>query len=486
MATFRHKTKPYKHQARAFKQYRNRSAFGYLWDVDTGKTWITINELAYHFHHSNITLGVVIAPKGMYHQWLDEWKIHCPTAVVNQVLTHQWVPTSTKKNLTSRRQFDQHIGPKLLVMNAEALSTKKGVDYITNVLKGRTSYMALDESSMFRNPKAKRTKAIVKMGQMAKYKRILTGTPASNSPLNLWSQFRFLDDEIFQSNYFVFRRQFAVLKQQHGRGGHIFDMVVGYRNLDLLEKIITPHCDQQDRELCHDMPPKNYRSITVDLNPEQVKAYRQMVDSFLVDTVDGMAVATMALTQEAKLRQISCGFVYLDTEENVWGESHTAYLIPGTNNRLVALMDLLSMIKGKVIIWADFRQTIGDITKAIVKEYGEESLVVYGTGDRKEKQRLFNESPQCRFFLCNPATGKYGLNLKPALNMVFYTNGYDLEQRIQCEGRMRERKKVLTVWDIVATNTIEEKIRTALINKNKMSKQVMGRTFVEWLTELGE
>jgi SNF2 family DNA or RNA helicase len=481
MPRFTYRSKPYKHQAEDFPKYRNKKHHAYLWDVDTGKTWITIQELAYHFIHKHIDLGIVIAPKGMYHQWLDEWYEHSPISGLNNnkdVVRYQWSSVETLGNKRARKMFKDSKLPKLLVMNAEALSTDKGRKFLEEVMKGRTTYMALDESSMFRNPKAKRTKAICRIGLQATYRRILTGTPASNSPLNLWSQFQFLDSSIFNCNFFYFKQQFAILKQQFARGGHKFFQVLGYRNLDILEKMIAPYCSQREREKCFDMPPKSYRQIEVELTTEQKQAYKEMVEQFIVETETGICTATMALTQNAKLRQISCGFMYLDDPLQCMA---TTYEFPGTDNRLSTLMDLLSMIKGKVIIWADFVHTLEKIEKAICNEYGENAMILYGKGNRSETQQRFNEDKECRFFVSNPATGKYGLNLKPALNMVFYTTSYDLEQRIQCEGRMRERKRKLTVWDIVATGTVEDKIRKSLIGKSKIAKSVMGQQWKEWL-----
>ncbi len=481
-------TKPRKGQGPPFLKYRNKAFHGHLWDVDTGKTWITVNEIAWHFSQGTINGALIIAPKGMYHQWPDEWEKHATQHIQENTFGYLWENKRTQKNIKIQRHVCKMKGQVIVIMNAEALSSIKGRTFAEKFVKSRQGcYMALDESSMFRNHKSKRTKAVLKIGPWCRFRRLLTGTFIANSPLDAFPQMKFLSPSILGpnhgSNYFVFRQHYAVLKPMHV-GQRVFDTVVGYRNLEELQKKIAPYVDYMEAN--KDI---GYKVWETELSKEQWQAYLNMTTSFVLEFKDNLLTAPMRLQQDQILRQISAGFVYLQNEDGplTRRDARNVHMFKD-NARINDLMELLSIIDGKVIIWADYRASIGMIADKLDMslEHGKTSYVTYtgGDSDKKERQRRFNEDKDCRFFLATPQTGKFGLNLFPALHMVFYTTSYDYEARVQCEGRMRERNKKLVVWDIVARGTLEEKIRKALIKKDKMSSVVLGKEWTEWLIEL--
>jgi SNF2 family DNA or RNA helicase len=185
-----------------------------------------------------------------------------------------------------------------------------------------------------------------------------------------------------------------------------------------------------------------------------------------------------ALTQLMRLHQIVCGHVKLDNGE----------VIELPNNRIGELMSVVEETDGKIIIWANYRHDIEAIKLALSKEYGMNSVgMYYGDTDDDERKRVLEEfqkpNSEMRFFVGNPSTGGYGLTLTAAHTMVYYSNSFDLEKRLQSEDRAHRigQTKNVTYIDLIAVGTIDEKIVKALRDKIDIATQVMGEDFKQWL-----
>jgi len=216
---------------------------------------------------------------------------------------------------------------------------------------------------------------------------------------------------------------------------------------------------------------------TITLTEEQEKIYEQMRKEALA-TLNGKTVTTMnALTQLMRLHQITCGHFAADdgTIQEV------------KNNRLNELMDVLDEVEGKAIIWAHYQYDITTIINEIVKGYGPGSVVDYfGLTPQKERdanRKKFQSDPKCRFLVGTPATGGYGLTLTAANTVIYYSNGYDLEKRLQSEDRAHRigQKKAVTYVDILAEETVDEKIVKSLRKKINIASKVMGEELRSWI-----
>ena len=117
---------------------------------------------------------------------------------------------------------------------------------------GKT-FFVVDESSAIKNRSARRTKACLKLSRLAKYRRILTGTPVTQGPLDLWSQMNFLDEYIFQNSFYAYRNAYCVLNRRR-LSSHTFDEVIGYQRLDELQKVIEPYSYRVTKKECLDLP----------------------------------------------------------------------------------------------------------------------------------------------------------------------------------------------------------------------------------------
>jgi SNF2 family DNA or RNA helicase len=338
--------------------------------------------------------------------------------------------------------------------------------------------MAIDESTTIKNPDAIRTKSIVNLGRSAKYRRILTGSPVTKSPLDLYKQCEFLDPCLLDySSYYAFRTRYAVLKTANF-GGRSIQLVVGYRNLDELSKKLESFSYRVLKEDCLDLPDYVFTKRIIQLSSEQKKVYESMKQIALA-AMDGKVMTTAtALVQLMRLHQITCGHFTADDGS----------IKEIKNERLDALIDILREVENKAIIWAHYRYDIHAIIKAVEKEFGKDSYVTYygdtPQGERQNNIKLLQDpNSSVKFLIGTPQTGGYGITLTEANTMIYYSNGYDLEKRTQSEARINRHGQVrkMTYVDIIAEGTVDEKIVKALRKKINIASQVMGEELKDWI-----
>ena len=460
---YKFKTKPYKHQLTALEKSWNKENFAYFMEMGTGKTKVLIDNLAMLYDKGKVDGALIIAPKGVVKTWYEqELPAHLPNHIENKTILWQAnITKSQQEKLDSILENEMLL--HILVMNVEALSTDKGVNFARKFLLSHNTLMAIDESTTIKNPSAKRTKNIILIGKYAKYRRIMTGSPITKNPLDLYSQCEFLDPWLLDfTSYYAFRNRYAEMKTMHIRGRSI-QVVSEFKNLSELSETIKTFSDRVLKEDCLDLPPKTFMKRYVTLTSDQKKIYEQMKKAAMA-VLNGKVTTTMTvLTQLMRLHQITCGHFTADD-----GTSHAV-----ESNRLNELMNVLDETEGKAIIWANYQLSVGEIIQKIIKEYGEDSYVhYYGLTSQEERQdniRKFQNDPKCRFLVGTPQTGGYGITLTQANTVIYYSNGYDLEKRLQSEDRAHRigQNKKVTYIDIIAEDTVDEKIVEALRKKNK-------------------
>ena len=414
----------------------------------------------------------------MYKNWYDqELPTHLPNHIYKKVVLWKSSDKSEKQKKLLNTLFETGLDLHILIMNVEALSTKNGVDFAARFINSHKTMMAVDESTTIKNPEAKRTKNIVSLGVEAKYKRILTGSPVTKSPLDLYKQCEFLDPWLLDHNsYYSFRTRYAVMKTANC-GGRSVEIVVGYRNLGELSDKLKNFSYRVLKDDCLDLPKKTFMKRVVQLTPDQNKVYTQMKKEALAILNGKMITTANALTQLMRLQQITCGHFKADdgTIQEI------------KSNRIDELINVLCEIEGKAVIWAHWQSDVKQIIKAIVDEFGEDSYVdYYGLTPQDERQKnikRFQEDDKCRFFIGTPQTGGYGITLTAASNMVYYSNGYDLEKRQQSEARIDRigQKKPMTYIDIICEDTVDDRIVKALRKKVNIASQVMGEELKAWI-----
>ena len=474
---YKFKTKPYAHQLTALEKSWNKESYAYFMEMGTGKTKVLIDNMAMLYDKGAINGALIVAPKGVIGTWYNqEIPTHLPDHIKNvSVLWQSNINKTQQEKLNTLFETGEDL--HILIMNVEAFSTDKGKTFAAKFLRTHKTLTAIDESTVIKNPKAKRTKNILALADLCKYRRIMTGSPVTKNPLDLYSQCNFLDPFLlnFQS-YFAFRNRYAEMKTLHMHGRQI-QIVNGFKNLSELSDKLKGFSYRVLKEDCLDLPPKIWTKRHITLTPEQAKVYKQMKEQALAVLKGKQVTSVSALTQLMRLHQITCGHFAAD-------DGSVQQI---KNNRLSELMDVLEETEGKAIIWAHYQHDIKNIVKEIEKVHGPGSVVTYyGLTPQDERQdniKQFQSNDEVRFLIGTPATGGYGITLTQANTVIYYSNGYDLEKRLQSEDRAHRigQKKSVTYVDIMAEDTVDEKIVKALRKKINIASEVMGEELKAWI-----
>ena len=377
---YKFKTKPYEHQLKALEKSWASETYALFMEMGTGKSKVLVDNIAMLYDRGAIRGAVIVAPKGVYKNWDQiEFPVHLPDHVEHTKVL--WEPNITKKKQAELDTlFDGKDDLKILIINVEAFSTTKGLDFahsFLNIFLGR-ALIGIDESTTIKNPTAKRTKNILKIKDLAKYRRILTGSPVTKSPLDLYSQCKFLDPyHLGYGSYYAYRARYAHMLERNF-GGRRVQIVGSYRRLPELSQKLEKFSYRVLKEDCLDLPEKVFTKRIVELTKEQDKAYKQLKDTALAILDNGKMMSTVnVMTQLMRLHQVTCGHFKAD-------DGTVTHL---KNNRVDSLMELLEETEGKVIIWANYVEDIKNIVGALKKAYGEASTVEYhGSVDSTHRQ----------------------------------------------------------------------------------------------------
>lgn len=386
-------------------------------------------------------------------------------------------------------------GEKLavLAMNIDGINTPHGYSFAAKFLKHFRTMMVIDESQRIKNIDAKRTAKAIKLGKLAASRRIASGTLiADRGPLDTFAQFEFLAPGaglLGTNSYRAFAAEYAeLLKADHpvmqeikrradrrkpGMGKHTNPPLIKkdelgrpiYRNLEKLQRLMSPYTFRVLKRDCLDLPEKIYQTQYFDLTPAQQRVYEHIKENKRYMRDDGEIDAFTALTVLNKLRQVTSGFIMVEGEATELKES---------GPRLDALEEVVQDTDGKVIVWASFREEIRQIAERLAA-YG---CVQYhggvGPKDREAAIEAFQEG-EARVFIANPAAGGVGLTLTAANTAIYYSCSFSLEDRLQSEDRCHRigTHEPVVYIDLVARDTVDERIAAALQAKEGVATQIL-------------
>ena len=466
MWKYPYKTKPYEHQRNALNESAEKIQWAYFMEMGTGKTKVTIDNMSYLFFQRKITAALIIAPKSVYTIWETEINSHMPDVLKKSIF--KW-NIDKPKDYYKLNEF-QHL--RIFLINVEALSTKRGfeacVDYLT---RNKLNFVVLDESTTIKNKSAKRTKNILGLRKLSHIRRILTGSPITKSPLDLFTQCQFLSPELLGfSSYLAFRNRYAEMTDIPVGSGRFISVPKYYKRLEELEDKLKQFATRIRKDQCLDLKPKVRSKRYIELEGESKKIYDKLRTSALAIVEDSTISFSNKLTEIIKLHQVCNGFTKDDDGR----------MLPLHDQKIKALHEIIEESDGKIIIWANYLWNIHEIIHSLKAKYGEESVVsIFGEVDVKDRKKAvesFQNDSNVRFFVGNPTTGGFGLTLTACNTVVYYSNNYNLEVRMQSEDRahrMGQKGTVLYV-DIVAKNTLDEAIMKSLINKGQIAAKTLG------------
>lgn len=517
----RFKTKPMAHQLAAFNMLEGRTAFALLMEQGTGKTKVIIDDAARCWGEGKIDAVIVFAPNGVHTKWVTiEIPKHMP----------DWCPYiaafysagAGKRHAASIEKLFEHLPAgqprplRILTMNYDSLTTTEGKKLLNRFT---TTFKAMgvgDESQRFKNPKALRTKEIHRVKGRFPLRRIMSGTPVTKAPFDIFGQYYFLDSSILRtSSYTAFKSEysemladdhFLVKKLQRGawqtkngepskRVPQIIardsDGMPQYRNLDKLQRLISKHSYRVLKKDCLDLPDKIYDSIPFEMTSRQAEVYHRMQRERRAE-LSSVIELTLAsgkragLTEEqamlvghelivanklaamAKLQQITCGYLKLED-----GGVVRMFKDVMDNPRNSAMMDVLEDVEGSVLFWAPHRDKIDQIIDCLRLGY-EDSKIIRYDGKVKKTERMQGvddfQSGKARFFVGNPDSAGTGLTLTAAETSFYYSNSFNLEHRLQSEDRNHRIGTTghVRYYDLEAIGTVD---RTIVLS-NHMKKGI--------------
>lgn len=493
MLDFDYKTEPYKHQDEVFKLSRDETDFAFLMGMGTGKSKVGCDTAAWLWARGKIKLLVVIAPNGVHRNWISrEVPAHVPAWT--RYRSAVWASTmkAGEKKLVAKI-FDEGPGLRIVAMNIEAFGsgmTGKAGKFLAQLLNTFPSMICVDESSKIKTPGAKRTKTLTTLGKRAAFRRIMTGTLITNGPLDAFAQMGFLGSQhLGFDNFYTYKHYFAEWERKKSKNrdknGRVieYEDLVCYKNLGELTAKINAVSFRVTKDECLDLPNKVFERRIIRLSPEQSRLYSDIKNKSMYELEHGEKLAVSnILTKMLRLQQVIGGFIPA-------GEFEAAGPVPGTNSRLQVLSDTVeeALPDGKIIVWARFRAELDAISTLLRDQYGRRSVVEYHGGvdrhDREENVDRFQNDMKCNFFVGQQHSGGYGLTLTQAKTVIYYSNDFSLEARLQSEDRAHRigQTDKVTYVDLEAENTVDTKIIAALRSKKNISDIILKDDPTSWL-----
>ena len=452
---YRPKLKLRDYQDKAVNLSADRKSYAYFLEMGLGKTAICITNIGMLTLANKLTGALILSPRGVHRQWIEE---QLPEHFDERIKYKSILWTGTVPNI--KRGNEQL---SILSMNIDAIRTKNGFKVASDFLKEHDgkSMMVIDESHNIKTGTAQRTKAAWALGQIATYRRIMTGTPISKNVSDLWSQFKFLDDRILGHKYFTsFRNHFCIMGGFEGR------QIVGQKNIEELYRGIAPHSFRMTKAEALDLPEKIYIKRRYEMSEICAHHYNGLKKNFLTMLNNGDIVdVPNAVSCLVRLQQVLSG--YLPTED----ESFEVF----SNDRLDQLLEILNQTDGQAVIWARFTNDIQRIMERLNNEFGSNQAVCYHGGNvstRHTSVELFLAS-KAKFFVSNPAAGSTGLNLQKSgcQTVIFYNNDFNFITRAQAEDRTHRigMRGAVTYFDLVADKSVDRHVLNNLRSKKSVS-----------------
>ena len=339
--------------------------------------------------------------------------------------------------------------------------------------------LVCDESQKVKSTSSKRTKAAVKLADIAQRRLLLSGTPVLNSPMDLFSQFRILDrGDTFGRNFTAFRSAYFYDKNAGMPKAKYFpNWVIKSGAYDDINRKIKKRSLRVKKEECLDLPNLVRQQVFVELSRDQKKHYAEMRDHFITYLSDKAAsVGALAITKALRLQQIVSGF--LKVEDDDGNQTNFSFK---NNPRAKALKEILEELapNHKVLVWAVFKENYG-VIRSVCDDLGLPYVEVHGEVSPKARDEAvdqFNNDENVRVFIGHPRSGGIGVNLVVSDYSVFYSRSFSLEDDLQAEARNHrggsEIHEKITRIDLIAAGTIDEHICKALAGKQDISEKLL-------------
>lgn len=431
---------------------RKSKSVAILAEMGTGKTLISIGIAGYLYLQKEINKLLIVAPLSITKVWEEEFQKFADFDYQLEVLEG---PTKEKRE-TLRNLFGTKL--QVAVVNYESCWRME-----KEIALWKPDMIICDESSKIKNPQAKQSKALHRLGKISKHNMILTGTPVTNNPLDFFSQYKFLDESIFGGSYYSFRARYAIM------GGYGNYQVVGYKNLPELTEKAHSIAFRITKKEALDLPEQVDVTRYVELEPMARAIYNQVERDSYAELTQGEVVVRNVLTKLLRLSQITGGYIkdeFSEIEEQV----SSAKL-----NALEEIIEECLDADKKVVVFARFISEIDAIIK-MLKRYGiKYSLIRGDVKDRASEVEKFQNDKDVKVFVGQLQTTGMGLTLTASDTAVFYSLSYNFADYEQAKARIHRigQKNNCTYIHLIAKKTIDEKVMEALSKKKNIADLVV-------------
>lgn len=470
---FPYKTEPAAHQRRYLQLGAARPYCGLFWGTGAGKTKAYLDNAAYLYLKGKIDALIFLAPNGPHQQIVDEAvPDHMTEAVPHRAAF--WRAGARNKAIEEVAKAQDCLA--ILSFNSEGLSYDSMLEPVTRALKTRRSMLVVDESHLFMTPSSKRTRTLRRIGKLASYRRIGTGTPQATGFENLYAPLSFLSTDILGvTTYTAFKSEYCVLAGE-------FNEIVGYRNVAELMRKISPHIFVAETKDCWDLPEQQWLERRVELTDEQRRLIRELRDNYITTLESGEIIeGELAIQRLQKVQHITSGHVRL--EDGSWKA------VP--NHSLQSAVDFVLEASGKVVIWASWHPDILQLSETF-KKNGISHVTYFGgnTAAQNMTNKLsFVDPAGPRVFLATTASGGTGLDglQRVAFDAMYYSLTFDSIDYWQSLGRLFRpgQKERVTYTTLIRPGTTDAKLIAALRRKENLAAQLRNpEIFKGWLDGL--
>lgn len=446
-------TNPWKHQKEALKYLLPRD-FGALYtDMGSGKTKIMIDLIVNRGWERTIIVG----PKKACRVWKGEVAKHAPNA--NLRIIELWdVAGKDKVNTLKKNSLKGQIGQEIVIINYESIWREPIRTFFLNKYKPTT--IICDESHKIKSPSSKCSRFLTLLGKRVDYRYLMTGTPLAQSPLDIYAQYRFLQPEIFGTNFGNFKNKYANMVPMPG-GFSILNKSDPYKNLDILQKKMYSCAFNVEVEL--NLPPTQDIVYEFDLSTKAQKYYKQIKAEGVLELKEGYLDTGNILAIITRLQQLTSGYLPITDEEG------KVTITEIDDSRQVALKELLEDIPKEepIVIFCKYKKDMKNVN-AIVHALGRSSSEVSGRVDELDKW----VGGETDVLVVQISSGAEGIDLTRARYNIYYTLTHSLAQYKQSRKRTHRpgQTRPVVYYKMVAKmkkgKTIDEQIVDSL-NKNE-------------------
>jgi len=463
--------KLYKHQEKALNLSKDLDAYAWFLETGTGKTIVSYENISHLYTQKKIQGVIVTAPKTVLRPvWVETLEKYYMN--LNHYL-FQWIGgmSENQAQLLEYAYQNPYQRLYLFLINIEAFSHKRIFPYVKNFATKLKTLWIIDESTTIKTPKAIRTKQIIALSQLARYRRILTGFPILKSPEDLYSQIQFLGNNLIPyRSFYAFRNDFCYTRQLDNR----VTITTGPKNLTRLQEIIAPFSIRILKKDCLDLPDKLHTIRSVEMTAEQSRYYNQMKEQGYVELkkTNKKIFASTLLVQLERLHQIANGLL----------------ITSGTFISCEKYSVLAEIIENEIgdrqfVVWANYIMNI-EMIHTSLQDKNIKTQKIYGNTGVAERTKYIELFVQGKLqgLVCNPATAMHGLNLVQASTAIYFSNSFHLEHRIQSEDRLHrigQHNKVLYI-DLLTERTIEARVLSQLQLKHNIGAQALGDEWESW------